>query len=210
MFHNRIDAGEQLADALKKYKDLDNGVVMALPRGGVVPASVIAKKLNLPLEVTMVKKLGHPGNPEFAIGAVSLTSRVINGHSGISDAYIEEATRNTRELLRKRYLMYHGNRPPIAVKDKIVIVVDDGVATGKTLIASLELIRKGKPNQIIVAVPVGPKATLEDLKQYADTIVCLETYDNFTAVGSYYEDFDQVSDEEVKELLSIAYRPNLP
>lgn len=206
MFKNRIDAGEQLANSLKKYKDRDDTVVMALPRGGVVPAFVVAERLNLPLEVAMVKKIGHPSNPEYAIGAVSLTGRLINGHPGVSNDYIEKATQNIRELLRQRYLVYHGNRPSIAVKNKTVLVVDDGVATGKTLITSLELISKSRPKQIIVAIPVGPCDTVERLKHYADEVVCLETHDDFCAVGSYYEEFDQVSDEAVKDLLGKAYR----
>ena len=204
MFYDRIDAGQQLATALIKYRDQDNTVVIALPRGGVIPGYIVAKELHLPLEVAMVKKLGHPFNSEYAIGAVSLKGRVINGSPGVSDEYIERATADIQELLRKRYAMYHGNKTPIELKNKIAIVVDDGVATGKTLIASLELIRKEYPNKIVVAVPVGPTNTIGRLKQYANEVICLETYREFFAISSYYKEFQQVSDEEVMELLKKA------
>lgn len=204
MFNDRVDAGQQLAAALKKYRNQDDAVVVALPRGGVVTAYVIAKELQLPLEVAMVKKLGHPYNPEFAIGAVSMSGRVINGFSGVSHEYIEQSTKNIQELLRKRYVMYHGDKPPVDLENKTVIVVDDGVATGKTLIASLELIGKEKPAKIIVAVPVGPTGTIALLKQYADEVICLEAFQEFYAIGSYYRDFGQVTDEEVVKLMKKA------
>jgi predicted phosphoribosyltransferase len=204
VFYNRIDAGEHLATALKKYQNQKNAVVIALPRGGVVPGYIVARALQLPLEVAMVKKLGHPTNPEYAIGAVSLKGIVLNGSPGVSDEYIEQATANIQELLRKRYALYHGNKPPIKLKNKIAIVVDDGVATGKTIIASLELITQEEPEKIVAAVPVGPASTISLLRQYADEVICLETPHDFYAIGSYYKEFGQVSDQQVMELLKKA------
>ena len=204
MFDDRIDAGQQLAVALKKYRFQDNTVVVALPRGGVVTGYVIAKELHLPLEVAMVKKLGHPNNPEYAIGAVSLKDHVINGFADISSEYIEQAIEDIQRLLKKRYALYHGNKPPIDLHKKTVIVVDDGVATGKTLITALELIGNEAPDKIVVAVPVGPTRTIKKLRQYADEVICLEAFREFFAIGSYYLDFAQVTDDQVVELMNKA------
>ena len=204
MFRDRIEAGQRLADALQEYKGKKKTIVMALPRGGIVPAYIIAKEQKLPLGVIMVKKIGHPFNPEYAIGAVSMTGIVLDEHSGVSEEYIDASTAKLRSLLKERYKMYLGDKPSPNFKGKCVIVVDDGVATGKTLIAALELIKKENPQEIIVAVPVGPNSTIHKLKSHADKVLCLESYDDFYAIGLYYEDFNQVSDEEVKEYLKNA------
>ncbi len=204
MYFDRIDAGRKLAAALRKYQKQPNTVVIALPRGGVVTGYVVARALHLPLEVAMVKKLGHPHNEEYAIGAVSMSGRVINGSSGVNRDYIEQATKDIQALLKKRYAMYHGAKDPVDLNNKTVIVVDDGVATGKTMIASLELIAKEDPEKIVVAVPVGPANTIARLQSYADEVICLEKYRDFFAISSYYKDFQQVSDEEVTQLLKKA------
>lgn len=204
MFSDRIDAGQRLSTALAKYKNKKDTVVIALPRGGIVPAYIIARELNLPLDVAMVKKIGHPSNPEYAIGAASLSGKIINGHVGVSQEYIDDKVSSIQQLLRKRYKMYHGDNAPIDLHDKIVIVVDDGIATGRTMVAALQLIQKEEPRKIIAAVPVGPTETIDKLENYADKVVCLETYENFYAIGAYYDDFSQVSDEEVKMFLNKA------
>jgi predicted phosphoribosyltransferase len=204
MFKDRSDAGLQLANALAEYKGQKNTNVMALPRGGAVPGQIIASALALPLGLIMVKKIGHPFNSEYAIGAVSLTSRVVDEHPDISPEYIEEKTRQIREALKEKYRLYFGNKAQINLKDKSVIVVDDGVATGKTMMAAIELLRKEKVKEIIVAIPVAPKSTLRILEKMTDKLICLESYTDFYAIGLYYEHFEQVSDEEVKNLLGNA------
>jgi predicted phosphoribosyltransferase len=202
MFRNRIDAGQQLAKLLVAYKNHEDAVVVALPRGGVVTGYVIARELGLPLEVSMVKKLGHPRHSEYAIGAVDVKGTVINGMEGISPEYIKRASREIQAMLIERYKMYRGDVTPIKLTDKMVIVVDDGVATGRTMIASLQLIRKERPKEIIVAVPVSPAETIKRLKTLADSVVCLEIPAHFYAVGAHYGNFEPVSDETVKELLN--------
>ncbi len=204
MFKDRIDAGQKLADALQEFKNKDHTIIMALPRGGVVPGYIIAKELNLPLGVIMVKKIGHPFNPEYAIGAVSMNGIVLDEDSDISKEYIEGSTLRLRALLKERYKLYYGNKRPPKLKDQCVIVVDDGIATGKTLIAAIELIQKEEVKEIIVAVPVGPYSTLKKIKTMVDQLICLESYDDFHAIGLYYENFDQVSDKEVKTFLKNA------
>jgi len=204
MFNDRIDAGQQLATALNSYYENQNAVVIALPRGGVVLGYTIATTLCLPLDVVLVKKLGHPNSPEYAIGAVSLKGNVVEPNTGIREDYIEQATKNVRTLLEKRYQMYYEDKSPMKLEGKTVIVVDDGVATGKTLMASLQLIREDRPKRIVVAVPVAPKEIVKQLKNYADEVICLEAYDDLVAVGLYYKKFDQVSDKEVVDLLRKA------
>lgn len=203
MFQDRTDAGQQLAFALKQYKRKKDTVVLALPRGGVVLGYAVANELHLPLDVILVKKIGHPTNTEFAIGAVSLTGRIIDEFAAVDQKYIDKVTKENRELLRERYKMYYQDKLPIELGNKTVIVVDDGVATGNTLIAALELIRNDYPKQIIAAVPVGPPDTIKELENYCDKVVCLETYSPFYSIGLYYKDFTQVKDDEVKLLLSM-------
>ena len=204
MFYDRVDAGEQMAERLSAYKNDEDAVVVALPRGGVVPGYVIANMLNLPLDVAMVKKLGHPSNKEYAIGAVSLTGRIMNGPTGVSQSYIEHETKIIQELLKKRYRLYRGNKPPMKLKNKKVILVDDGIASGRTLIAALELIKEENPSEVVVAAPVGPTDVIRKLKLLANKVICLEVHDDFYAVGLHYRDFSQVLDEEVQELLEKA------
>ncbi len=201
-FRNRVDAGWQLAGELSEYKGRENVVVLALPRGGVVPGAVIARELNVPLDVIMVKKIGHPGNSEYAIGAVSMKGRVLESDAGVGKDYIEKKTKEIRDLLNVRYRKYFGDKEPVAVKDKTVIVVDDGIATGRTIKAALQLLEDERPDKIIVAVPVGPTRTIRELEPFVDKIICLGIYSDLYAIGVYYDDFSQVSDEEVKDILT--------
>lgn len=200
-FTDRVDAGQRMADALTEYAGKADAVVLALPRGGVVPAAVIARTLNLPLDVVMVKKLGHPTNPEYAIGAVSMKGQVIDSHMSVSRKYIDDETERIRKLLHERYASYAENREPLALAGKTAIVVDDGVATGRTMLAAIELIREEQPKEIVVAVPVGPTRTIRQLGTCADKVICLGIYSDLYAIGVYYDDFSQVSDEEVKKIL---------
>lgn len=204
MFKNRVEAGEQLAGVLALYKNQPDTVVIALPRGGVVPAYVVATALNLPLEVAMVKKLGHPGNREYAIGAVSMNKVLYEGYEGVTNEYIDEQVKKLQAELKERYKLYHGNKPPIQLNGKTVIVIDDGIATGKTLLAAIELMQSEGAKKVVIAVPVAPKRAINYLKGKADEVYCLQIPHVFKAIGLFYHDFSQVTDEEVIELLKKA------
>jgi len=205
MYTNRKEAGSLLANKLLQYCNHENVIIVAIPRGGVPVGAVIAKKLNAPLEIVLSKKIGHPSNKEYAIGAVTLKNTVINKNiRDVSKTYIEEETQNIRKLLQKRYQSYYGDKKPIPFKDKIIIVVDDGVATGNTLISSIQLIEIENPLEIIVALPVAPKEALKkiSLLTAVTKTVCLLTPIIFNAVGQFYRDFNQVNDQEVIDLLN--------
>ncbi len=203
-FKDRIEAANQLAGELDKYKNT-NTIILAIPRGGVPLGYVIAKQLHLPLEVVLSKKIGHPLHKEFAIGAVTLKSMVLSDSaSQVSQDYIEGETKRIRALLNKRYKDYYGNKAPMELKDKILIIVDDGIATGNTILSTIEMLHSEKPKKIVVAIPVAPRSTLEKLKNnaFVNEVICLSAPSDFVAVGQFYQNFDQVNDLEVKELLS--------
>jgi predicted phosphoribosyltransferase len=208
MFKDRIDAGLRLSDKLQQFKN-QNTVIVAIPRGGLPIGSIIAKALNAPLEVALTKKIGHPYQPEYAIGAVSLEDVVLTNPHGIAQSYIDEATVGIRKKLKERYHQYYEHRSPQKLKDKTVIIVDDGIATGNTLMATVQLIHKQMPARIVVAVPVAPESAIRKLEDMSeiDKVVCLEIPYNFQAVGQFYEAFDQVSDKEAIRLLEES---NLP
>lgn len=204
IFKNRTEAAKLLVEKLKK-RDITNAVVLAVPRGGVPVGYEMAKALHLPLDIFLSKKIGHPYNPEYAIGSVTLEGAVLNGRAANIDlAYIKTQTAKIREQLRERYKKFRGNRPALDVSGKTVILTDDGVATGNTLFAAIEDLRKKAPARIIVAVPVSPPETAKKLRRLADELICLCTPDDFYGVGQYYEDFGQVDDVEVQILLERA------
>lgn len=196
MFKDRTDAGNALALKLKKYKGKD-GVILAIPRGGVPVAAVLARELGMPMEVLLSKKIGHPLNPEYAIGAVSLEDRVISPHPDVEQEYIEKETVRIRKKLAEHYQRFMGDKRPIPLHDKIVIIVDDGIATGNTLLSTLPMIRKQRPKKIIIAVPVSPSGAVLRLSRSVNEMVVALIPDAFYGVGGFYEDFRQVSDEEV-------------
>ena len=200
MYYDRFEAGMVLAKALQKYKN-DPGVVLAVPRGGVPIAYVVATELGFPLDILLTKKIGHPANAEYAIGAVSLTDRIIIPHAGVTAQYIESETRRIRKRLKKMYQKFMGNREPEPLQGKTVIVVDDGIATGNTLLSTISMIRKEEPNKIVIAVPVASKNALELLTGKVDEIVCPMVPDRFWGVGAFYKNFNQVTDEQVIEYL---------
>lgn len=206
MFHDRIDAGEKLAEALQSYSNRPETVVLAIPRGGVVTGFAIAKELNLPLEVVLIKKIGHPANREYAIGAVGLEEHILEDYTDVPESYIQDQIKQIRLALENKRKMYRGNEKPINLYNKTVILTDDGIATGHTLMAAISLIQRQQPRQIIVAVPVGPRETVEQISRYVDKIICLETYDPLYAIGYYYRDFSQTTDHEVQLLLYQANR----
>lgn len=204
MFTNREQAGNLLTKKLTAYSHNKQAVVVAIPRGGVPIGYVIAKKLNLPLEIVLSKKIGHPHNKEYAIGAVTLKSIILSDAAeGVSKAYIEKESEHIRDVLKKRHQAYYGRIAPLQLTDRIIIVVDDGVATGNTLLSSIQLIEKEKPSKIIVALPVAPASALKKIRELnaVDEVICLEIPINFYAVGQFYEIFDQVPDNVVIKLL---------
>jgi putative phosphoribosyl transferase len=204
MFKDRMEAAMQLVEKLGKYKN-KNGIVLAVPRGGVPIGYVIAKELGLPLEVILSKKIGHPANPEFAIGSVSMHGTVINeGVKDVSMDYIHKEADRIHETLKEKFKLFMGDRKSTDLKDKTVIIVDDGIATGSTILATVDSVKKSNPKEIIVAVPVSPTTAAHKLSKLVDEFICLMIPEDFFGVGQFYEDFSQVSDEEVVTLLQEA------
>lgn len=208
MFVDRTDAGIQLSDKLLDYAG-EKVVILAIPRGGLPVAAIVAKTLKAPLDVALIKKIGHPYNREYAIGAVSVNNTVLSNAIGITKNYIIEETKRIREILKKRHDQYYKNRSPQSLKDKTVIIIDDGIATGNTVLATVELVSKQDPKKIVIAIPVAPKMTVKKLKEspIVDEVVCLSTPFNFHAVGQFYQTFNQVSDEEAIGLFESSNSP---
>lgn len=202
LLKDREEAGILLTEKLKKYQN-SNTVVLAIPRGGVPIGYEIAKKLHLPLDIVLSKKIGHPNNTEYAIGAVSMDSITLKEHPDVSQKYIEEEITRLRKLLRNKYDLYMGSRKPMDIEGKNIIIVDDGIATGNTLLASIAMLRKRKPAKIIVAVPVLPADALSAFNRNVDELVYLIAAKNFRGVGAFYEEFHQVEDEEVINMLNM-------
>ncbi len=201
IFKDRNDAAKRLADKLKKYKNED-GVILAIPRGGVPIGYYIAEDLDLPLEIVLSKKIGHPNNPEFAIGSVSLQGVVIDESvTGIPKDYIERESNRILEVLEEKFKLFMGDCKLTDLKNRTVIIVDDGVATGNTIMATINAVKKSYPKKIIVAVPVSPIESARKLSVMVDEFICLQIPKVFFGVGQFYDDFSQVSDEEVMEYL---------
>ncbi|MBI2845106.1 MAG: phosphoribosyltransferase [Chloroflexi bacterium] len=209
VFQDRQEAGRLLAKELTAYQNRDDVLILGIPRGGVVVAYEVAQALRAPLEVYITRKIGAPQNPELAIGAVSSDGNMVIDRGlvkslGVADNYIaQEATKETAEIQR-RLRRYRGEGPGPQIADKTVIVVDDGIATGATVAATLQSLRKSQPKELILAIPVAPRDTLERFKDQADKVICLYPADVFWAVGSFYLEFGQTSDEEVIALLQAA------
>ncbi|MGB8467969.1 MAG: phosphoribosyltransferase family protein [Candidatus Babeliales bacterium] len=206
-FKDRTDAAQKLAAQLAEYKNNPNVVIIAIPRGGLAIGTVLAKELHAPLDVIFTKKIGFPGNPEYAIGAASLDAVTIHeqfAQDPIFKEYVDEQVPLIREMLKKRYNDYKGAQQPISLAHKIVIVTDDGIATGQTMELTIQLIKKEQPLKIILAIPVAPHDALEDLERYVDGIACVYEPPVFHGVGQFYESFEQVSDKEAIQLLHEA------
>ncbi len=201
-FLDRKEVGERLAERLAKYKNIKNGIVLALPRGGVVVGAEISKALNLPLDIIVTRKIGAPYNEEYAIAAVSAQKIVRGEFANIDEKYIQAQTQKQHQEIKRRMSKYRGERPYPNLKNKIVILVDDGLATGLTAKAAIEEIKTQKPAKIILAAPVAPPETIEKLKNLVDKTIILKIEPQFWAVGQFYKNFEPVSDSEVKELLN--------
>jgi putative phosphoribosyl transferase len=205
-FHDRHEAGKLLAKQLAHLRGQPGLLVLGIPRGGVVVAYEIASELQVPLDVYITRKIGAPNNPELAIGAVASDGTVVLDRKlmqqlGVSDSYVEEEKERQTKEIGRRIAAYRGARPAQDLHGRTVILVDDGVATGATVSASLRALRQQAPQRLILAVPVGPADSIRALAREADQVVCLHEPDIFWAVGAFYESFDQTSDAEVVQLL---------
>jgi putative phosphoribosyl transferase len=209
IFTNRQEAGRVLAERLEKYANREGVIVLGVPRGGVPVAFEVARALHAPMDIFVLRKLGVPGHEELAFGAIGsggvrvLNADVVN-KLGVSELEITAASKEETKELERRERLYRGNRPPLHVEGHTVILVDDGIATGASLRAAIQAIRKLKPATLVVATPVAPRTTFRSLRGEVDDLVCVETPDPFYGVGQFYEDFSQVSDEAVIELLERA------
>lgn len=206
IFHDRYDAGRQLAAKLMPYAGRKDVIVLALPRGGVPVGFEVAKALNVPLDLLLVRKLGVPGQEELAMGAIAsggvrvLNPRVVEMFQP-SDEVLDRVTEKASRELERREHVYRDNRPPPAVRGQTVILVDDGLATGSTMRAAITAVRNQEPASLVVAVPVCSSNTCDEIRGLVDRVVCLTAPDSFYAVGQCYQDFSQTTDAEVLELL---------
>ncbi|HEX3033746.1 MAG TPA: phosphoribosyltransferase [Thermodesulfobacteriota bacterium] len=207
LFQDRKEAGKELAEKLSKYKGVTNLIVLALPRGGVPVAFEVTRHLGAPLDVFITRKLGFPDNPELAIGALAENGEVFLNNDLVNyytKEYLEEEVLYQKEEIKRRQALYRGELILPAFKNKTVILIDDGVATGATMIATIRALRASGIKKLVVAVPVAPEEIIEELSGLADELVVLYTPSPFIAVGMHYSDFRQVSDAEVKEYLEKA------
>lgn len=206
IFQNREDAGKKLAKELLTYKNKKDTIVIGLVRGGVVVAAHIAKELHLPLDVLIVRKIGAPNNPELALGAISekgsgvFNERLIT-HLGVSKEYIQKEIEHQREIIKKRKQSFFKGKKPFPITDKNILLVDDGIATGASMKVAVESIRFQNAKKIVIATPVAAQDSLKELSSLVDEVVCLTQPVHFYAVGAFYRDFKQVSDEEVLQIM---------
>ncbi len=207
IFEDRVDAGEQLAKALLEQAGPDT-VILAIPRGGVVVAEVVARRLGAPLDVVVPRKIGAPGNPELGLGAIAPGVRVIDRRMvsvlGVSPEYLEREIEEQEAEIERRVQAYRRGRPPVDLAGKVAIVIDDGVATGGTAIAAIRWARAQGAARVVLAVPVAPGGSLAHLRREADDVVALAAPEPFFAVGEWYRRFDQTGDEEVVAALGRA------
>ena len=209
MFQNRQQAGQQLAARLSSFREESDLLVIGLPRGGLPVASEVSAALGTELDVCLVRKLGVPWQPELAFGAIAEGGvRVIDAATvrecGLKASEIEAMVEKAQAEIERRSQLFRGSRKASAVRGRTVLLVDDGIATGSTMLAAVRALRASGAKKIVVAVPVGPRSTCKELEAEADQVVCLETPEPFYAVGSWYEDFTQVEDQEVQQILAAA------
>jgi putative phosphoribosyl transferase len=205
LFSNRIEAGKKLAQSLQGAVGRD-AIVLAIPRGGVIVGYEVARKLKVPLDLIIPRKIGAPDNPELAIGAIAEDGTIIIDNSlikylGVSKSYISEESKRQLAEIQRRLRLYRGETPYPDLRDKEVIIVDDGIATGSTMKAAVASTRVRGAKTVIIAVPVCPGSSVSELEKEADRVICLQTPEPFYAIGQFYGDFDQISDQEVIDLL---------
>lgn len=208
MFKDRYDAARQLIPKLAKYKGEKGAIILAIPRGALEMGAVLRDKLQIPLDIVVTKKIGAPGNDEYAIGSVAPDGSVqvnkeIVANYGIPQSYIDDEAKRLQHMIKLRYEDYRDDSNPPDLKGKIVIVVDDVIATGFTTLSAIQYIRKQKPKKIILATPVSAADSHEKLKKEVDEMICLDVQDDFFAVGQFYDEFNQVGDKEAKRLLDF-------
>jgi putative phosphoribosyl transferase len=211
-FRNRQEAGQLLALELADYADKKDCIVLALPRGGVPVAYELSQALRLPLDILVVRKLGVPGHEELAMGAIASGGiRIINPHTlsalGISSGALAEVERRELIEMERRERLYRGNKVPLEVREKTVILVDDGIATGATIRAAIASLRQRGARRIVVASPVAPESVVISLSNIAEEVICVLKPRDFGGVGWWYEDFSQTSDEEVRHMLNLESEP---
>ncbi len=209
MFLDRVDAGKSLAQRLTQYAGRNDVIVLGIPRGGVPVAFAVAQALHAPLDILLVRKLGTPGQKELAMGAIASGGvRILNEEVvrelGITEADLASAVSEQEAELQRREMLFRGVRPPVSVRDKIAILVDDGIATGSSMLAAVNALRSLHPKKIVVATPVAPTHAKSQIGRVADEFICVSTPQWFFAIGEFYENFEQVEDEEVRNLLSRA------
>lgn len=205
-FRDRIDAGIQLSQRLEKYKSEQDVVILGLARGGVPVAHVIAERIHLPMDIIITRKIGHPYNDEFALGAITEYDTSAFGEDAIDvePEWIEKEIKREKKEMKRREKIYVGSKKRLELTGKRVIIVDDGAATGMTLIAALKGVKKMSAKEIIVAIPIIPASTLRNVEKYANEIIALNTPPDesfYGSVGAYYENFTQVDDEDVQKML---------
>src|SRR3989338_6494729 len=210
VFRDRFDGSEQLAEKLGAYKGSKDALILAVPRGGLQVGNILAKELDLPLDIIIVKKIPHHGNPEFAIGGVGINGHIVNEElvkkEGLTKAYIYQEIRDLTDSIKDKYRKYRGDKKPPELKDKIVILTDDGIATGYTLLAAVDLIRKESPKKIVLAIPVAAVDSLGQFRGKVDEIICVDEPFSFLAVSQFYESFPEVNDEEAIKLLQEKWK----
>ena len=212
VFRDRHEAGQVLGETLRGRRAWRDPVVLALPRGGVPVAYEVAKALDAALDILVVRKIGHPRHEEFAIGAIagggiSVMNPEAQGYLGdVEDAELQRIVARERAELQRREALYRGGQPAVPLAGRDAILVDDGLATGSTMRAAVQALRRMNPARIMVAVPVGARDSCDAMAQIADDVVCVRTPEPFRAVGLWYQDFPQTSDEEVRQLLDAAHQ----
>lgn len=206
IFKDRVEAGRLLGNALAFLKGRKDVVVLAIPRGGVPVAKEVADAIGAPMDLVITRKIGAPGNPELAVGAVTQEGEIITDEFaatlGVTSGYLKEQAAREAEEIRSRMRKYRGDRPYPELEGKTVVIVDDGIATGSTVRAAVKSVRKRGAAEVIIAAPVAPPDTVKELSQVADRVVCLSTPSSFYAIGEFYEEFEQVEDETVRRLMS--------
>lgn len=210
VFRDRIEAGMKLAGALADFRGMDT-VVLGIPRGGVVVANEVAEALGAPLDVVITRKIEAPGEPEYGLGAVTQEGDVVLDKQaaeavGATREYLDAQIRQKKEEVRQRMERFRGETPYPTLKGKVVIIVDDGIATGSSVEAAVISVKKRDPREVVVAVPVAPPDAVESLKADGTRVVCLETPGVFFAIGQFYQRFDQVEDSEVRRILEESWK----